>query len=178
MDEEGISISRRRITVSTSGVVPLIERCGEELGVGLAVSLHAVHDELRDILVPINKKYPIKELLDACRRYPGSSNARRITFEYVMLNGINDSASDAKELARLLLDIPAKINLIPFNKWPGVEYECSSHHKIKQFSEILNERGLSAPIRMPRGRDIMAACGQLKSASKQPRRYSDKHSNV
>ena len=121
MDEEGISISRRRITLSTSGVVPLIRRCGEELGVGLAVSLHAVQDELRDILVPINKKYPIKELLAACRSYPGSSNARRITFEYVMLDGINDTASDAKELARLLLDIPAKINLIPFNKWPGVE---------------------------------------------------------
>ncbi|MEE2999255.1 MAG: 23S rRNA (adenine(2503)-C(2))-methyltransferase RlmN [Pseudomonadota bacterium] len=175
MDEEGISISRRRITLSTSGVVPLIERCGEELGVGLAVSLHAVHDELRNILVPINKKYPIKELIDACRRYPGSSNARRITFEYVMLDGINDSASDAKELARLLSGIPAKINLIPFNKWPGVEYECSSHHKIKKFSEILNERGLSAPIRMPRGRDIMAACGQLKSASKSTRKYSEKY---
>ena len=175
MDEEGISISRRRITLSTSGVVPLIERCGEELGVGLAVSLHAVRDDLRDILVPINKKYPIQELLNACRKYPGSSNARRITFEYVMLDGINDSAADAKELARLLIDIPAKINLIPFNKWPGVEYECSSHHKIKRFSAILNERGLSAPIRMPRGRDIMAACGQLKSASEQSRRYSDKH---
>jgi 23S rRNA (adenine2503-C2)-methyltransferase len=175
MDEEGISISRRRITLSTSGVVPLIERCGKELGVGLAVSLHAVRNELRDILVPINKKYPIKELLEACMQYPGSSNARRITFEYVMLDGINDSAADAKELARLLKDIPAKINLIPFNKWPGVEYECSSHHTIKQFSEILNERGLSAPIRMPRGRDIMAACGQLKSESKQSRKYSEKY---
>ena len=174
MDEEGISISRRRITLSTSGVVPLIERCGEELGVGLAVSLHAVRDELRNILVPINKKYPIKDLLKACRKYPGSSNARRITFEYVMLNGINDSASDAKELARLLNGIPAKINLIPFNKWPGVEYECSSHHTIKKFSEILNERGLSAPIRMPRGRDIMAACGQLKSESQAIRKYSER----
>jgi 23S rRNA (adenine2503-C2)-methyltransferase len=174
MDEEGISISRRRITLSTSGVVPMIARCGKELGVGLAVSLHAVRNELRDILVPINKKYPIKELLDVCRRYPGSSNARRITFEYVMLNGINDSAADAKELARLLKNIPAKINLIPFNRWPGVEYECSSHHTIKKFSEILNERGLSAPIRMPRGRDIMAACGQLKSASKQVRKYSER----
>ncbi len=178
MDEEGISLSRRRITLSTSGVVPLIERCGEELGVGLAVSLHAVRDELRDILVPINKKYPIKELLEACRKYPGSSNARRITFEYVMLDGINDSAADAKEMARLLKDIPAKINLIPFNKWPGVEYECSSHHTIKQFSEILNERGLSAPIRMPRGRDIMAACGQLKSASEGVRKFSEKKSAV
>lgn len=178
MDEEGISISRRRITLSTSGIVPLIERCGAELGVGLAVSLHAVKDELRDILVPINKKYPISELLDACRRYPGSSNARRITFEYVMLDGINDTASDAKELARLLSDIPAKINLIPFNKWPGVEYKCSSHHKIKKFSEILNERGLSAPIRMPRGRDIMAACGQLKSASMKTRKNSDTYQNV
>ncbi|MGY8999978.1 MAG: 23S rRNA (adenine(2503)-C(2))-methyltransferase RlmN [Rhodospirillales bacterium] len=178
MDEEGISISRRRITLSTSGVVPLIERCGEELGVGLAVSLHAVRDELRDILVPINKKYPIKELLEACRKYPGSSNSRRITFEYVMLDGVNDSAADAKELARLLKNIPAKINLIPFNKWPGVEYECSSHHSIKQFSEILNERGLSAPIRMPRGRDIMAACGQLKSASEQVRKYTAKYNDV
>ena len=158
--------------MSTSGVVPMIERCGAELGVGLAVSLHAVCNELRDVLVPINKKYPIKELLAACRRYPGSSNARRITFEYVMLRGLNDSAADAKELARLLKDIPAKINLIPFNTWPGVEYECSSPHKIHQFSEILNERGLSAPIRMPRGRDIMAACGQLKSTSEQPRKHS------
>ncbi len=175
MDEEGISISRRRITLSTSGIVPMIERCGAELGVGLAVSLHAVRDELRDVLVPINKKYPIKELLTACRRYPGSSNARRITFEYVMLEGVNDSAADAKELARLLKDIPAKINLIPFNTWPGVEYACSSPHKIKQFSEILNERGLSAPIRMPRGRDIMAACGQLKSTSEQPRKHSEKY---
>jgi len=153
----------------------MIERCGAELGVGLAVSLHAVRDELRDVLVPINKKYPIKELLTACRRYPGSSNARRITFEYVMLEGVNDSAADAKELARLLKDIPAKINLIPFNTWPGVEYACSSPHKIKQFSEILNERGLSAPIRMPRGRDIMAACGQLKSTSEQPRKHSEKY---
>ena len=164
--------------MSTSGIVPLIERCGAELGVGLAVSLHAVKDELRDILVPINRKYPISELLDACRRYPGSSNARRITFEYVMLDGINDTASDAKELARLLSDIPAKINLIPFNKWPGVDYKCSSHHKIKKFSEILNERGLSAPIRMPRGRDIMAACGQLKSASMKTRKNSDTYQNV
>jgi len=170
LDEEGISLSRRRITLSTSGVVPLIERCGEELGVGLAVSLHAVRDELRDVLVPINKKYPIAELLEACRKYPGANNARRITFEYVMLDGINDSAADAKKLARLLKDIPAKINLIPFNKWPGVEYESSSHLRIKQFSEILNERGLSAPIRMPRGRDIMAACGQLKSASERVRK--------
>ena len=150
--------------------MPLIERCGEELGVGLAVSLHAVRDELRDVLVPINKKYPIAELLEACRKYPGANNARRITFEYVMLDGINDSAADAKKLARLLKDIPAKINLIPFNKWPGVEYESSSHLRIKQFSEILNERGLSAPIRMPRGRDIMAACGQLKSASERVRK--------
>ena len=174
MDEEGISLSKRRITLSTSGVVPMIERCGEELGVGLAISLHAVRDDLRDVLVPINKKYPIKELLEACRKYPGANNARRITFEYVMLDGINDSAADAKELARLLKDIPAKINLIPFNKWPGVEYECSSHHTIKQFSEILNERGLSAPIRVPRGRDIMAACGQLKSASEGIRKFSQK----
>lgn len=165
MDGEGLAVSKRRITLSTSGVVPMIERVGKELGVGLAISLHAVRDELRDELVPINKKYPIKELLEACRKYPGANNARRITFEYVMLKGLNDSAADAKELARLLKDLPAKINLIPFNKWPGVAYECSSHHTIKKFSEILNERGLSAPIRVPRGRDIMAACGQLKSAS-------------
>ena len=165
MDREGLALSRRKITLSTAGVVPMMKRVGEELGVGLAVSLHAVTDELRDILVPINKKYPIKELLAACRDYPGASNARRITFEYVMLKGINDSAADAKELARLLKGTHAKINLIPFNKWPGVAYECSSHHSIKKFSEILNERGLSAPIRVPRGRDIMAACGQLKSAS-------------
>ena len=170
MDGGGLSVSKRRITLSTSGVVPLIEKVGEELGVGLAISLHAVRDDLRDDLVPINRKHPIKELLAACRNYPGANNARRITFEYVMLKGVNDAAADAKELARLLKDIPAKINLIPFNAWPGAAYECSSHHTIKKFSEILNERGLSAPIRVPRGRDIMAACGQLKSARERKRK--------
>ena len=170
MDPEGIALSKRRITLSTSGVVPMIERVGRELGVGLAVSLHAVRDELRNELVPINKKYPIKELLAACRAYPGANNARRITFEYVMLKGINDSPADARELARLLKDIPAKINLIPFNKWPGVIYDCSAPHVIRKFSSILNDHELSAPIRVPRGRDIMAACGQLKSASERQRR--------
>ena len=168
MDPEGIAISKRRITLSTSGVVPMMKRVGEELGVGLAISLHAVSDELRNILVPINRKYPIHQLLEACRAYPGASNARRITFEYVMLDGINDSPSDAIELARLLKNIPAKVNLIPFNKWPGTIYKSSPPHKIKRFSQILNDHKLSAPIRVPRGRDIMAACGQLKSVSRRP----------
>jgi len=165
MDGEGISISKRRITLSTSGVVPLIRQCGAELGVNLAISLHAVSDELRDKIMPINKKYPLKELLQACREYPGSNNARRITFEYVMLKGINDSPADAHELVRLVKGIPAKFNLIPFNKWPGAEFDCSEAPAIKRFSEILNDGGYSAPIRVPRGRDILAACGQLKSAS-------------
>jgi 23S rRNA (adenine2503-C2)-methyltransferase len=165
MDGEGISISKRRITLSTSGVVPLIKRCGAELGVNLAISLHAVSDELRDKIMPINKKYPLKELLKACREYPGSNNARRITFEYVMLKGINDSPADAHQLVRMVKGIPAKFNLIPFNKWPGAEFECSEPAVIKRFSKILNDGGLSAPIRVPRGRDILAACGQLKSAS-------------
>jgi len=165
MDGNGLSISKRRITLSTSGVVPMIDRVGAELGVGLAISLHAVRDDLRDELVPINRKYPITELLAACRAYPTASNARRITFEYVMLKGVNDSLGDARELARLLKNIPAKINLIPFNKWPGSGYKVSPATKIKRFSETLNNLGLTAPIRVPRGRDIMAACGQLKSAS-------------
>jgi 23S rRNA (adenine2503-C2)-methyltransferase len=165
MDGEGIAISKRRITLSTAGVVPMIRRVGEELGVGLAVSLHAVTDELRDEIVPLNRKYPIAELLDACRAYPGANNARRITFEYVMLKDVNDSPADARALAGLVEDIPAKINLIPFNAWPGAPYECSPAPRIRKFSEILNDRGLSAPIRVPRGRDILAACGQLKSAS-------------
>jgi len=165
MDNEGISISRRRITLSTAGVVPMMDRCGEELNVNLAVSLHAVNDEVRDELVPLNRKYPIAELLDACRRYPGSSNARRITFEYAMLKGVNDSVADARELVRILKGIPAKINLIPFNPWPGVAYECSDWETIRKFSDTVFNAGISAPIRMPRGRDIMAACGQLKSAS-------------
>jgi 23S rRNA (adenine2503-C2)-methyltransferase len=170
MDPEGLSVSRRKITLSTSGVVPMIRRCGEELAVNLAVSLHAVRDDVRDRLVPLNRKYPIAELLEACRTYPGSSNARRITFEYVMLKGVNDSPGDARELVRLLAGIPAKVNLIPFNPWPGAPYECSSHAAIKAFSDIVFAAGYSAPVRTPRGRDILAACGQLKSASVKRRR--------
>ena len=164
MDPEGIALSKRRITLSTSGVVPMIKKVGEELGVGLAISLHAVRDDLRNQLVPINKKYPIDQLLDACRTYPGASSARRITFEYVMLDKVNDSPADARELVRLLNGIHAKVNLIPFNRWPGTDYKTSPSSVIKQFSQILNENKLSAPIRVPRGRDIMAACGQLKTA--------------
>jgi len=170
MDPEGLAISRRRITLSTAGVVPTIERCGRELGVNLAISLHAVRDELRDVLVPLNRKYPIAELLAACRAYPGSSNARRITFEYVMLKGVNDSPAEARELVRLLKGIPAKVNLIPFNPWPGAPYECSSDAAIGAFSDIVFAAGYSAPVRTPRGRDILAACGQLKSASVKARR--------
>jgi len=170
MDPEGLSISRRKITLSTSGVVPRIRRCGTELAVNLAVSLHAVRDDIRDRLVPLNRKYPIAELLDACRTYPGATNARRITFEYVMLKGINDSPSDARELVRLLAGIPAKVNLIPFNPWPGAPYECSSEATIAAFSDIVFSAGYSAPVRTPRGRDILAACGQLKSASVKLRR--------
>ncbi len=169
MDGEGISLSKRRITLSTSGVVPKIRQCGEELGVNLAISLHAVTDEVRDILVPINKRYPIKELLQACREYPGANNARRITFEYVMLKGVNDSPAEARELVRLLKDIPAKVNLIPFNPWPGTNYQCSSNNAMHRFVKIINDAGYSSPIRVPRGRDIMAACGQLKSASTKAR---------
>jgi 23S rRNA (adenine2503-C2)-methyltransferase len=170
MDPEGLAISRRKITLSTSGVVPLMARCGAELGVNLAVSLHAVTDELRSSLVPLNRKYPIAELLDACRNYPGSSNARRITFEYVMLKGVNDSPAEARELVRLLKGIPAKVNLIPFNPWPGAPYECSTDATIKAFSDIVFAAGYSAPVRTPRGRDISAACGQLKSLSVRARR--------
>ena len=162
-DGDGISISRRRITLSTSGVVPNIARAGEEIGCMLAVSLHAVRDDLRDELVPLNRKYPIAELLDACRNYPGVSNARRITFEYVMLKGVNDSLAEAKELVRLLKGIPAKINLIPFNPWPGSKYECSDWEQIEKFSEVVFNAGYASPVRTPRGRDILAACGQLKS---------------
>jgi 23S rRNA (adenine2503-C2)-methyltransferase len=165
MDPEGLSISRRKITLSTAGVVPMIRRCGAELGVNLAVSLHAVRDDVRDRLVPLNRKYPIAELLAACRSYPGASNARRITFEYVMLKGVNDSPAEARELVRLLAGIPAKVNLIPFNPWPGAPYECSSEAAIEAFSDIVFAAGYSAPVRTPRGRDILAACGQLKSAS-------------
>ncbi|MEM5470730.1 23S rRNA (adenine(2503)-C(2))-methyltransferase RlmN [Hoeflea sp. AS60] len=169
-DGDGLALSRRRITLSTSGVVPGIVRTGEEIGVMLAISLHAVRDELRDELVPINKKYPLKELLNACRNYPGLSNARRITFEYVMLKGVNDSLSDAKELVRLLKGIPAKINLIPFNPWPGSAYECSDWETIETFADFINANGYASPIRTPRGRDILAACGQLKSESERMRK--------
>ena len=164
-DGDGLAISRRRITLSTSGVVPMIPRAGDEIGVMLAISLHAVRDELRDELVPLNRKYPIAELLDACRNYPGLSNARRITFEYVMLKGVNDSLADAMALVRLLKGIPAKINLIPFNPWPGTKYECSDWDRIEKFSEIVFNAGYASPVRTPRGRDILAACGQLKSAT-------------
>src|SRR3981189_672998 len=162
-DNEGIGISRRRITLSTSGVVPNIVRAGDEMGVMLAISLHAVRDELRNELVPLNRKYPIAELLQACRDYPGASNSRTITFEYVMLKGVNDSLDDAKLLVKMLKGIPAKINLIPFNPWPGTRYECSDWDQIEKFSEYIFNAGYSSPVRTPRGRDILAACGQLKS---------------
>jgi 23S rRNA (adenine2503-C2)-methyltransferase len=168
-DNEGVGLSRRRITLSTSGVVPMIRRAGAEIGVMLAISLHAVRDDLRDELVPINKKYPIAELLEACRTYPGLSNARRITFEYVMLKGVNDSPADARQLVKLLANIPAKINLIPFNPWPGSGYECSDWETIERFADIVNRAGYASPIRTPRGRDILAACGQLKSESERMR---------
>ena len=164
-DGEGISLSKRRITLSTSGVVPEIGRWGEEASTMLAISLHAVTDELRNELVPINKKYPIAQLMDACRNYPGLSNARRITFEYVMLKGVNDSLQDAKALVRLLSGIPAKINLIPFNPWPGSRYECSDWETIEKFADYVNTAGYASPVRTPRGRDILAACGQLRSES-------------
>jgi 23S rRNA (adenine2503-C2)-methyltransferase len=164
-DGEGLSVSKRRITLSTSGVVPEIPRWGAEANTMLAISLHAVRDGLRDQLVPINKKWPIKDLLNACRNYPGLSNAKRITFEYVMLKGVNDGVADAKELVRLLAKIPAKINLIPFNPWPGAPFECSDWEQIEKFGEVVNRAGYASPVRSPRGRDIMAACGQLKSES-------------
>ena len=164
-DGDGISISRRRITVSTSGVVPEIPRLGEMTAAMLAISLHATNDPLRDELVPINRKYPIAELLDACRKYPDLGNARRITFEYVMLKGVNDTDAEARELVRLLKGIPAKINLIPFNPWPGAPYECADWTRIEAFADIVNRAGYASPIRTPRGRDILAACGQLKSES-------------
>ncbi|MCP4384799.1 MAG: 23S rRNA (adenine(2503)-C(2))-methyltransferase RlmN [Hyphomicrobiales bacterium] len=168
-DGEGIGLSKRRITLSTSGVVPMIARTGAELGVMLAISLHAVRDDLRDELVPLNRKYPIAALLDACRAYPGLSNPRRITFEYVMLKDVNDSLADARELVRLLRGIPAKINLIPFNPWPGSDYICSDWDQIERFADVVNRAGYASPIRTPRGRDILAACGQLKSESERMR---------
>lgn len=164
-DAAGISISRRRVTVSTSGVAPEMKRLGEQTSAMLAISLHAVNDPLRDELVPINRKYPIAELMDACRTYPGVGNARRITFEYVMLKDVNDSDAEARDLVRLLKGVPAKINLIPFNPWPGAPYECSSWERIEAFADIVNRAGYASPIRTPRGRDILAACGQLKSES-------------
>jgi len=170
MDNEGIALSRRRITLSTSGVVPMMDQCGAELGVNLAVSLHAVRDDLRDEIVPLNRKYPIAELIAACRRYPGASNARRITFEYVMLKGINDSEADARELVRLIAGIPAKVNLIPFNPWPGTRYETSSNNAQHRFARVVMDAGYASPIRRPRGRDILAACGQLKTDSERSRK--------
>jgi 23S rRNA (adenine2503-C2)-methyltransferase len=164
-DGDGLALSKRRITLSTAGVVPMIARAGREIGSSLAISLHAVRDELRDVLVPLNKKYPLAELMAACRTYPGVSNARRITFEYVVLKGVNDSLADARGLVKLVSGIPAKINLIPFNPWPDAPYECSDWGTIEKFAEIVNRAGYASPVRTPRGRDIMAACGQLKSAS-------------
>ena len=169
MDGEGIGLSRRRITLSTSGVVPMMDRAGAELGVNLAVSLHAVTDELRDEIVPLNRKYPLAELLAACRRYPAASNARRITFEYVMLRGVNDSEAEARELVRLIAGIPAKVNLIPFNPWPGSPYETSLPAAIDRFARIVMDAGFSSPVRTPRGRDILAACGQLRTESERRR---------
>jgi 23S rRNA (adenine2503-C2)-methyltransferase len=171
-DGDGLALSKRRITLSTAGVVPMIARAGSEIGSSLAISLHAVRDELRDVLVPLNKKYPLAELMAACRAYPGASNARRITFEYVMLKGVNDSIPDARGLVKLVSGIPAKINLIPFNPWPGAPYECSDWATIEKFAEIVNRAGYASPVRTPRGRDIMAACGQLKSASVKERASS------
>jgi 23S rRNA (adenine2503-C2)-methyltransferase len=165
MDGDALALSKRRVTLSTAGVVPMIPRAGNEIGSSLAISLHAVTDEIRDQVVPINKKYPIAELIEACRTYPGASNARRITFEYVMLKGVNDSLADARALVKLVAGIPAKINLIPFNPWPGAPYECSDWSQIEKFAEIVNRAGYASPVRTPRGRDIMAACGQLKSES-------------
>jgi len=172
MDGDGLGLSRRRITLSTSGVVPMMARAGAEIGVNLAVSLHAVTKEVRDEIVPLNRKYGIEDLLEACAAYPGANNARRITFEYVMLKDKNDSDADARELVRLIrrYKLPAKVNLIPFNPWPGSAYECSDEERIRAFSEIVFEAGISAPIRRPRGRDIMAACGQLKSAAEKKSR--------
>ncbi|MFA7601375.1 MAG: 23S rRNA (adenine(2503)-C(2))-methyltransferase RlmN [Novosphingobium sp.] len=172
MDGDGLALSKRRITLSTSGVVPMMARCGEEIGVNLAVSLHAVTKDIRDEIVPINKKFGIEQLLQACADYPGASNARRITFEYVMLKDKNDSDEDARELVRLIkhYKLPAKVNLIPFNPWPGAPYECSTPERIRRFSDIVFEAGISAPVRTPRGRDIDAACGQLKTAAEKKSR--------
>lgn len=165
MDPEGISISKRKITLSTSGVVPLFEQCARELGVNLAISLHAVYDDLRNVLVPLNKKYPLKDLLKACHDYLNATNSKRITFEYVMIKGVNDSVLEAKELVRIIKGIPAKINLIPFNPWPGSDYETSTPESIKAFAQVVQNAGYASPVRATRGQDILAACGQLKSLS-------------
>ncbi len=170
MSPEGLCLSKRKFILSTSGVVPMIYECGKELGVNLAISLHAVNDDLRNHIVPLNKKYPIKELLDACRNYPALTNRTRITFEYVMLKDVNDSEADARELLRLIKGIPSKINLIPFNPWPGAPYECSTDQQIKRFARVLQDAGYMSPVRTPRGQDIFAACGQLKSESKRVRK--------
>jgi 23S rRNA (adenine2503-C2)-methyltransferase len=170
MDNEGLTLSRRRITLSTSGVVPEIARTAEEIGCLLAVSFHATTDEVRDRLVPINKRWNIKTLLDALRDYPRLSNSERITFEYVMLKGVNDSDVDARRLVKLISGIPAKINLIPFNEWPGAPYERSDWERIEAFADIIYKAGYASPIRTPRGEDIMAACGQLKSATERARK--------
>ena len=168
-DGEGIAISRRRITVSTSGVVPMIPELGEKTGTMLAISLHATNDALRDVLVPLNKKYPLDQLMAAIRAYPGLGNAKRVTFEYVMLKGVNDSPDEARALVKLIQGVPAKVNLIPFNPWPGTDYQCSDWKTIEAFAAILNRAGYASPIRTPRGRDILAACGQLKSESEKVR---------
>jgi len=178
MDGEGIGLSRRRITLSTAGVVPMMQRVGEELGVNLAVSLHAVRDSLRDELVPLNRKYPLAQLIEACRRYPGASNARRITFEYVMLRGVNDSEAEAKELVRLIKGIPCKVNLIPFNPWPGSSFDPSTPEALERFAEIVMGAGYAAPVRMPRGADILAACGQLRTACGRARRADAEAKNI
>lgn len=170
MDKDGLGLSKRKITLSTSGVVPIIEKCGEELGVNLAISLHAVRDDLRDVLVPLNKRYPIKQLLETCRKYPALNGREKITFEYVMLKDVNDSEADARELVRLIRGIPAKVNLIPFNPWPDAPFECSNNNQIRRFAKIVENAGYMSPVRTPRGQDILAACGQLKSESEKIRK--------
>lgn len=173
MDPEGLALSKRKITLSTSGIVPMITRCGAELGVNMAISLHAVNDTLRDEIVPINRKYKIKELIDACRNYPALKPGRRITWEYVMLHNVNDSEADARELVKLIRGIPSKVNLIPFNPWPGAPYQCSTPEQIRKFAAIVENAGYMSPVRTPRGQDIMAACGQLKSESMRLKKHLD-----
>ena len=176
MNGEGVGLSKRRITLSTSGIIPEIKKCGEDLGVNLAISLHAVRDELRDLLVPINRKYNLAQLIAAVRAYPGLSNARRVTWEYVMLAGVNDSPEDARALVRMIAGIPSKINLIPFNPWPRTNYQCSDIEAINKFAAIVMRAGYASPVRTPRGRDILAACGQLKSDSVRLRRSQSTYS--